>query len=46
MKKIESILNDRIKFLSFHNEEGKETRINEIKILKGIFRDKIAEAKK
>lgn len=36
-----SIFNDRLHHLSIHNEEGKEIRINEIKILKGIVEDRL-----
>jgi len=36
------ILDDRIHHLSMHNEEGKSIRIDEIKILKGILKDRLS----
>lgn len=35
------ILDDRLNHLSMHNEEGKEIRIDEIRILKGVFKDRL-----
>ena len=37
--KVTEILNARLHHLSMHNEFGKEIRIDEIKILKGIIKD-------
>ena len=40
-QQILKILDDRLHHLSMHNEEGKDIRIDEIKILKGIVRDRL-----
>ena len=40
-QQIIKILDDRLHHLLMHNEEGKEIRIDEIKILKGIVRDRL-----
>ncbi|MEK6879747.1 MAG: hypothetical protein AABY22_09080 [Nanoarchaeota archaeon] len=40
-KEIIQIINDRITHHSLHNEYGKEVRIDELNILKGIVKDKI-----
>ena len=40
INKILQIINDRISHHSLHNEEGKRYKIDELKILKIIFKDK------
>ena len=40
-QQILKILDNRLQHLSMHNEEGKDIRIDEINILKGIIKDRL-----
>lgn len=40
IKEIIEILNNRLSHHALHNEIGKDIRIDEIKLLKGVFKDR------
>lgn len=45
IKQINEVLDKRSHHVSMNNEDGKDSRLNEITALKGIFKDYIAREK-